>query len=42
MIARHQIADRRRMPAQLIPLRLPQPRRSATRRFRHRLLRQIS
>jgi len=41
IIARHQIVDRRHLPAQLMPLRLPQPRHSPTRRFRQRLLRQI-
>ena len=41
MIARHQIVDHRHLPAQLMPLRLPQPRHPPTRRFRHTLLRQI-
>jgi len=33
--------DGRHLPTQLMPLRLPQPRRPPTGRFRHRLLRQI-
>jgi hypothetical protein len=40
-VERHQIVDCRRVPTQLMPLRLPQPRHSPTRRFRNSLLRQL-